>query len=215
MVSALAIVGAFAVEDIERLLHFQCVADGAAKRLVHVGDQGDDLFAHGGARIDESAVPVAGVVEVFHEGAGAAFDVQHECVDALGHFLGHDGGDDQRDGGHGGGDVAQGVELFVGGGDFGGLADHGAAAGLERLEKLGFGEAGAVAGNGFELVERAAGDAEAAAGDHRDGGAAGGDERGEGDGYLVADAAGGMLVDLDAGDAGGIDHLAGFHHGER
>lgn len=52
---------------------------------------------------------------------------------------------------------------------------------MERFEEFGFGEAGAVAGDGFEFIER---------------------------------AAGGMLVDFSARDAGGINDAAGFHHGD-
>ena len=57
-------------------------------------------------------------------------------------------------------------------------------------------EIGAEAGDRFELVERAAGGAEAAAGDHRHLQIAAGQERRERQRDLVADAAGRVLVDL-------------------
>ena len=71
---------------------------------------------------------------------------------------------------------------------------------------LGEGELGVEAGDGFELVESAAGVAEGAAADHGDddsgdsfgGGmseAGGGEDGGDEEGGLVADAAGGVLVD--------------------
>ena len=71
-------------------------------------------------------------------------------------------------------------------------------------EELGQRELGAEAGDGFELVESSAGVAEAAAGDHGvaelkprlpRGRAGGGDDGGDEQGGLVADAAGGVLVD--------------------
>ena len=77
------------------------------------------------------------------------------------------------------GDVADGVEAAVGGGDVGGLADDGAAdLADDPAEGLDVG-LGDVAGDGVELVEGAAGVAEAAAGDHRDEAAAGGERGGE------------------------------------
>ena len=69
------------------------------------------------------------------------------------------------------------VEAAVGGRDVGGLADDRAAdLAHDAAEGLGVG-LGGVAGDRVELVERAAGMAEAAAGDHRDVGAAGGERR--------------------------------------
>ena len=210
----LRIFGAFPAEDIERFLNLERIADGPSEGLVHIGDEGGNFFTHGGAGVDERTGELAGIFDILHEGAGTTFYIEHKGIDAFGHLFGHDGGDDQRDGGNRGGDIAQGVEFFIGWRDLGGLADHGATAGFQGLEKLGFGESGAIAGDGFELVEGAAGDAETPPGDHRDGGAAGGDERGEGNGYFVADAAGGVFVDFGAGNAGGVDDFSGVHHRE-
>ena len=105
------------------------------------------------------------------------------------------------------------VEAAVGGGDVGGLADDGAADVRDHAaEGLGVGLRG-VAGDGVELVERAAGVAEAAAGDHRDEGAAGGERRGEDEAHVVADAAGRVLVDDRAGEVPFQDRAA-VAHGE-
>jgi hypothetical protein len=76
----------------------------------------------------------------------APFDVEHERVDALGQLLAHDAGGDERDGGHGGGDVAQGVEFAVGGGEAVGLADHGAAVAAQDGEEFRLGQAHVEAG---------------------------------------------------------------------
>ena len=72
----------------------------------------------------------------------------------------------------------------------------------DAAEGLGVG-LGRVAGDGVELVERAAGVAEAAAGDHRHEGAAGGERRGEHEADVVADAAGRVLVDHRPGEVPG------------
>ena len=69
------------------------------------------------------------------------------------------------------------VEPPVGGREVGGLADDGAAdLAHDAAEGVDVGLRD-VAGDGVELVERAAGVAEAAAGDHRHEAAAGGDRR--------------------------------------
>ena len=104
------------------------------------------------------------------------------------------------------------VELAVGGHEFGGLADHGHADAAELRGVAGEREVDAEPRDGFELVERAAGVAEAAAAHHRHRHAAGGDERGEDQRDLVPHPAGGMLVDLDAGNAGEVGDHARVHH---
>ena len=120
--------------------------------------------------------------------------------------------------------VAEGVEDAVGGDEARGLADEGGAALTEDFGEAREGELGVEAGDGFELVERAAGVAEAAAGDHRDadagdsggrgcGEAGGGEDGGDEERGLVADAAGGVLVDGEGVEGGGVEDLAGVAHG--
>ena len=67
---------------------------------------------------------------------------------------------------------------------------------FELLRSRGFVEVDVEAGNAFEFVERAAGDAEAAAGDHRHPDIVAGEQGREDERDLVADAAGGVFVDL-------------------
>ena len=68
-----------------------------------------------------------------------------------------------------------------------------------------------VAGHAVELVERAAGVAEAAAGDHRHRAAAGGDDRRQHQRDLVADPAGRVLVEHRAAEVP-LQDLAGVRH---
>ena len=102
--------------------------------------------------------------------------------------------------------VAESVEDAVGGNEGGGLADEGGAAFSEDFFETGEGELGVEVGDGFELVEGAAGVTERATRDHGDadtgyacggGGceAGGGEDGGDEQGGFVADAAGGVLVD--------------------
>ena len=82
-----------------------------------------------------------------------------------------------------------------------------------------FGErqVGAKAGDGLELVERAAGVAEAAARHHRHGDAAARDQRREHERHLVAHAARRVLVDHGSAEALEVEAVAGGDHrvGER
>ena len=206
------VVGAAAAEDLDGLEDLERVAGGAADGLVHRRDERLGV-APGAARDGEERVGEgAGVLGRPHERAGAALHVEDERRGALGELLGEDARGDERDGGDGARDVAQRVELAVGGGEAVGLADDRAADGRDDLAEARLGQAGVVAGDRLELVERAAGDAEAAAGDHRDGDAARGDERREGDRDLVADAAGGVLVGGGAAEAVPRERVAGAHH---
>ena len=101
---------------------------------------------------------------------------------------------DQRDRLDGAGHVAQRVELLVGRRQPGaGRADHRADV-LELAQHLLVGQVGPPAGDRLELVEGAAGVAEAAAGQLRHRDPAGGDQRGQRQRDLVADAAGRVLV---------------------
>ncbi len=82
------------------------------------------------AEVHHRAGELARGVQVLHEGTRADLDVQDEGSRALGDLLAHDRASDQRDRLDGRGDVAQGVELLVRGGQArAGRADDRAAAG--------------------------------------------------------------------------------------
>ena len=65
------------------------------------------------------------------------------------------------------GDIAQGIKFLIGGSDFRSLADQRASALFEHAAKFGERKIHVEAGDGFKLVERAAGVAEPAPADHR------------------------------------------------
>jgi len=205
-------VRAAALEDFDGFDNFIGVAGHAAERLVHGGEQGDALFAHAASGVDHDFGKADGIFFLGHEGAGAGFDVEHERIDALGELLAHDRGANEADVFNGGGDVTQGVDFLVSGGDFGSLADETEAALFEDAAEIGEREGSVKAGNGFKFVQGAAGVAEAAAADHGDGESSRGDDRGEDEGGFVANAAGGVLVHLFHGQVEMIDDFAGVQH---
>ena len=134
---------------------------------------------------------------------------------ALGDLLRHDARRDQRDRLDGAGGVAERVEPLVGGGQVAaGRADRRAHVGQLRPQRRRV-EVRPPAGDRLQLVERAAGVAEAAAGELRHRDAERRDERRERQGDLVADAAGGVLVDrrpaepLERHPLPGVDHREG------
>ena len=86
-----------------------------AERLVHVGQQADDLRP---ARVPSSSIvsaSVARVVQRLHERAVADLDVEDDRLGSGGDLLGHDARRDQRDVVDRRRDVAKRVELLVGG----------------------------------------------------------------------------------------------------
>src|SRR6185312_5592891 len=120
--------GASAIQDVDALGDFVSVTGGAAEGLVHIGDQGDDFFAHAPAGFYHDFSEIGGVFFALHERARADFDVEDESVDTLGKLFAHDGATDEADVFHGAGGVTQGINLFVRGSDFPGLADEAHAA---------------------------------------------------------------------------------------
>lgn len=204
---------AAAAENFNALDDFSGMAGHPAERLVHIGDESDDFFAHALAGLDHDFGETDGIFFALHEGAGARFDVENESVNTFGKFFTHDGRADESDIFDGGGGVAEGVDFFVGWRDFGGLADKAHAAFTENTAKFFEGEIHVEAWNGFEFIERAAGVAEAAAADHRNGEAARCNDGRENERSFIADAAGGMLIHFFPGKIGEIDDFSGIEHG--
>ena len=91
-----------------------------------------------------------------HKGAAAELDVEHQGVDPLGHLLAEDAGADERDRLDRRRDVAQRVELPVGGRELRRLPDEGSADPGHLGPEFGEGESDPESRDRLELVERAA-----------------------------------------------------------
>ena len=181
---------------------------------VHVGDDSHRLPTVPPADGDHGLRQLPGAVQVLDEGAAAHLHVQHQLVGAGGQFLAHHAAGDQGDAGHGGRHIPQGIDLLIRGSHVGGLAGDGHAHRVHIADELLLAEGHPETGDGLQLVDGAAGVAQTPPGHLGHAAAAGHDDGPDDQGGLVADAAGAVLVHLDALDAGKIDLIAGIrHHG--
>jgi hypothetical protein len=149
------------------------------------------------------------------EGAAADLHVQHQALQPGGQLLGQDAGGDQRHRFDRGRHVANGVQPPVGRRQVGRRADDGAAAVAQRVAQPGITGVDGVARQRLQLVQRAAGVAQATPADHRHPGAAGGQHRCQHQADTVAHAAGAVLVQHRAGGVGPGQHPAAVAHGGR
>ncbi len=207
--------GPLAAQDGDGLGELVGVANLEAERLVHRRQQRAHLEAEPPSQRHERARERARACPRRQEGAAPDLDVHHEGVRALGDLLREDRGRDERDRLDGRRGVAQGIEEAIGRHEARALAGEHEPRARQHAPKLRGRERRPEAGDGLELVERAARVAEAAPRHHGDGHAAGRDERREAERDLVAHAARRVLVDLAARDGAEAQALARGDHGLR
>src|SRR5687768_15266634 len=123
-----------------------------AERLAHIRNNRLRPYAELLTGLDHRAGKFARVIQLFHKRTGTGLYVQHERVQALGKFLRHDGGDDERNVWHGGGRIAKGVEFSVRRRYVVGLSDHRESALLHDLPKLFSREIYSVTRDRLELI---------------------------------------------------------------
>ena len=145
------------------LLHLERVAHLVAQRLLHAGDQRAEPAAGHRADFDHFLGQANRVLLCLHQRALAGLHVQHHRVAAGGNLLGQDRGHDQRHAVHRRGHVAQGVERLVGGRQIGRLSDDCQADVGYLADELFLGQVDPHARNALQLIQRAAGVAQAAA----------------------------------------------------
>ena len=195
-------------------LHLDPVAGGAAEQRVHVGQNRTRVHTAFIPERNHRVCQFAGVGLGLHERSTAEFHVQHERVQIFRQFFGKNGRDDERDAGHGAGHVAERVKFFVRRNHAVGLAADDTTDVLDLLNDFPGGQQGFEAGNGIEFIECAAGDAEAAPGNHRHAKTQAREQRRERERHLVANAAGGMLVHQRSRVPGKFQNIAGIPHGQ-
>src|SRR2546425_3741876 len=193
---------AAATEHFDAFGNLQGVAGDAAERLIHVRYESNDLLAEAAAGIDHQLGEAYGVFLTLDEGARTELYVENQRVNAFGQLLAHDRGADEGMILDGGRNIAQGVNFLVRGSDLRRLADQAHAAFAENATEVGQREIDVEAGDGLELIERAARVAKPAAADHGNNETAGGDNGSQNERGFVADAARRMLVHLPGGHIG-------------
>ena len=152
------------------------------------------------------------LVHGFHKGTGAGGHIQQNGVRAGGQLLGHDAGRDERDAAHGGGHIPQSVHLFVCHGDALALADDRQTDAVDLCKELFLRQGRPGARHALHLVDGAAGVAQTAAAHLGDLDPAGCHDGGDHQRGLVAHAAGGVLVHLDARNGRKIHHHTAVSH---
>ena len=182
------------------------------QRGIHIGDHGGHPAAVMGADGDHQLSQRDALLHGLHKGTGAGGHIQQDGVRTGGQFLGHNAGCDERDAADGGRHIPQGVHFFIGDRDALALANDRQANFVDLRKELFLREGGLGAGHALHLVDGAAGVPQTAAAHLGDLDAAGCNDGGDDKGGLVADAAGGMLVHLDARDRRQIHHYAAVRH---
>ena len=193
--------------------HLECVADRHAERLVHVGHQALDALSERLTHASEFVREHARVGLGLHERARTHLHVEHDGVCAARDLLADDGADDERNRRDRSRHVSQGIHLLVSGVDVGRLRDHGDADAGDLSEEVVRSKLDTETGNGLELVERAAGVAQSPPAHLRNGHSARSHKRCKHERGGVRDAAGRVLVDLDAGNRRQVDDAARANHG--
>ena len=201
-----------ALEHIHALHDFQTVADVMAQRGVHIGDHGGNAAAMVGANGYHQLGQLNALVYRFHKSSGAGGHIQQDGIRAGGQFLGHDAGCDEWDAADGCGHIPQGIHFFICNGNALALANDRQTDPVHLRKKLLLREGGSGAGHALHLIDGTAGMAKAPAAHLGDLHAAGRHDGGNDQRGLVAHAAGGVLVHLDARNGRKVHHDAAVGH---
>jgi hypothetical protein len=200
-------------QDIDRLAHLERVADVVTEDLTHIGQQRGHAKAGALGDREQTLGEVDRRLDRGRERAGADLHVHDERVEPGRQLLRENRRRDQRDRVDGGRDVADRVEPPIGGGEVRGLPHDGATGLAHHRPKTSEIGGDVVPGDAAQLVERAAGVAEAAARDHRHQTAARGDHRSQDQADLVADAARRVLVEDGPARVRPVEDRARARHG--
>ena len=197
--------------------HFNCIARTGCQWLVHVGQQRGSLHTGTIAYRHDTARQLPRFFDCRHERARTHFYIHDQRIQSSSELLGEDGCRNQRDGFDRRRDVTGCVDTLVCRRQFCGLADDGDPRIAHNLLEFLDGNAGLVAGDGIEFVQRTAGMAQTAARDHRHEATACRKHWSHHERYHVAHTASRMLVDNWSRQVERfpVEHRAGIAHGQR
>ena len=207
--------GPSALEALDALTNLEKIPDRESQGLVHVRDERRDVPFQTRARGDKGLRQGTRLLPALHERPGACLHIQEQSLGTFRELLRHDARRDQRDGLYRAGDIPQRVHAPVRGDHGLALADHREADPIECGAKPLGGEIGAVAGDGFQLVQRSTRMAQRAPAHHGHAQSAGSGQRRENEGYLVSHPACRMFVHEGPGNPVEIDDFPGVDHGAR
>ena len=196
------------LQGFSRLDHFQSIADCQSQGLVHIADEGYRPCSHAVTDIHQGLRQLGGFFKVLHESAFAHLDIQHQSVNAFCQFLAHDAGANERNALHRGRHIPQSIKPAIRRSDFLGLADQSTATALQNRFESRKAKPNIETGDGLQLIERAAGETQAAARNHRHIGTGCSDQGGHDEGGLVTNPSGAMLVHFQAGQIAKIHHFS-------
>ena len=183
-----------------------------AQRGVHVGDHRGHPAAMVGADGDHQLRQLNALVHRLHKGTCTGGHIQQDGIRAGGQFLGHDAGCDERDAADRSGHVPQGIHFLIGNGDALALTDDGQADAVDLGKEFLLAQGRFGARYALHLIDGAAGMAQAPAAHLGDLHAAGRHDGRDDQRGLIAHAAGGVLVHLDARNGRKVYHDAAVRH---
>ena len=204
-----------ACKDIDRIFHFQGIADMRAQRLLHSGDNGCHRLACQCADIHHGPGQFNRAIQRMHDGSAAGLDIQDNRITAGRQFFGHDRAGNQRKAVHGGCHIPERIQRLVRRCQHAGLPDHGHADALDLLQEGFTGERNRHPGNRLQLIKCTAGMSQSASAHLCHGNAAGRYKRGEDQRCCIADAACGVLIHLNARNAAQVHGVPAVLHRQR
>ena len=85
----------FSAQHLQHLNHLKRIPNHVAQRLIHVGNERDDMFAHALAGFHHEFCKANGISFFLHECAAAGLYIEDKSIHSLGKFFAHDGCTDQ------------------------------------------------------------------------------------------------------------------------
>ena len=126
----------FALEELNRFLHFERRSDGVTERLIHVGHQRNAATLHRAPHARHRTRQLLRLLEILDEGAVAPLHVDHESFRSFRELLRKHASGDERQTWDRAGLFAQFVELGVGRREILGLRDDRAADARELRREM-------------------------------------------------------------------------------
>src|SRR5439155_14642697 len=157
-----------ALQNLHALGDLEGIANRASEWLIHRIEQIRSFYFHRLAGVRHRFGELFGFLFRFHERAGSEFNVEHQAIEIFRELLAHNTRDDERLRWHRPRLIPQCVKLFVGRTNVLSFSDHKDTDLIQLLERAFFIQVDIKSWDALQFVERAAGNAGSAAGNHWD-----------------------------------------------